>query len=164
MTFIPILTFTELWVVSMEHMQRVWLASRERLPFRTPGSVPHLGLANVPIVETKFLELAMSLLDFSPRIPLGTFSNLPLRLGYCFTPYLRLWLYNVAPLVAFYDTLVIRRMYSQLKPPASARGLTPRVTKTTAIYWYNTFHRMIWAYVFQWLQLYNIMVFIHSFL
>ena len=78
MTFIPSLTFTELWVVSMEHMQRVWLASRERLPFRTPGSVPHLGLANAPIVETKFLELAMSLLDFSPRIPLGTFSILPL--------------------------------------------------------------------------------------
>ena len=63
-------------MVSMEHMQRVWLASRERLPFRTPGSVPHLGLANAPIVETKFLELAMSLLDFSPRIPLGTFSIL----------------------------------------------------------------------------------------
>ena len=37
---------------------------------------PILGLANVPIVETKFLELAMSLLDFSPRIPLGTFSIL----------------------------------------------------------------------------------------
>ena len=35
---------------------------------------PILGLANAPIVETKFLELAMSLLDFSPRIPLGTFS------------------------------------------------------------------------------------------
>ena len=34
------------------------------------------GLANAPIVETKFLELAMSLLDFSPRIPLGTFSIL----------------------------------------------------------------------------------------
>ena len=30
MTFIPSLTFTELWVVSMEHLQRVWLASRER--------------------------------------------------------------------------------------------------------------------------------------
>ena len=74
MIFIPSLTFTELWVVSMEHMQRVWLASRERLPFRTPGSVPHFGLANAPIVETKFLELAMSLLDFSPRILLGTFS------------------------------------------------------------------------------------------
>ena len=76
MTFIPSLTFTELWVVSMEHIQRAWLASRERLPFRTPGSVPNLGLANAPIVETTFLELAMSLLDFSPRIPLGTFSIL----------------------------------------------------------------------------------------
>ena len=60
----------------MEHLQRVWHASRERLPFRTPGSVPILGLANALIVETKFLELAMSLLDFSPRIPLGTFSVL----------------------------------------------------------------------------------------
>ena len=30
----------------------------------------------VDVVETKFLELAMSLLDFSPRIPLGTFSIL----------------------------------------------------------------------------------------
>ena len=37
---------------------------------------PILGLASAPIVETKFLELAMSLLDFSPRIPLGTFSIL----------------------------------------------------------------------------------------
>ena len=32
-----------LWVVSMEHLQRVWHASRERLPLRTPGSVPFLG-------------------------------------------------------------------------------------------------------------------------
>ena len=65
----------------MERLRRVWLASRERLPFRTPGSVPILGLANAPIVETKFLELAMSLLDFSPRIPLGTFSILPFSTG-----------------------------------------------------------------------------------
>ena len=43
MTLIPTLTFTELRVVSMEHLQRVWHASRERLPFRTPGSVPHFG-------------------------------------------------------------------------------------------------------------------------
>ena len=34
----------------------------------------------------------------------------------------RPWLYNGAPLVAFYDTLGIRRMYSRLKPPASSRG------------------------------------------
>ena len=42
---------------------------------------PILGLASAPIVETKFLELAMSLLDFSHRIPLGTFSILLLSLG-----------------------------------------------------------------------------------
>ena len=50
MTFIhvPSLTFTELWVVSMEHLQRVWLASRERLPFRTPGSVPLFGTCLCP--------------------------------------------------------------------------------------------------------------------
>ena len=34
------------------------------------------GLACAPIVETRFLELAMSILDFSPWIPLGTFSIL----------------------------------------------------------------------------------------
>ena len=31
-----------------------------------------MGIACSPIVETRFLGLAMSLLDFSPRIPLGT--------------------------------------------------------------------------------------------
>ena len=35
---------------------------------------PILGLACPSIVETRFLELAMSLLNFSPRIPIGTFS------------------------------------------------------------------------------------------
>ena len=41
---------------------------------------PIMGLACAPIVETNFLELVMSLLDFSPRyiwpLPLGTFSIL----------------------------------------------------------------------------------------
>ena len=37
------------------------------------------------------------------------------NVGYCFTPYQRLW-HNGAPLVAFYDTLGIRRTYSRLKP------------------------------------------------
>ena len=32
-----------LWVVSMEHLQRVWHASRERLPLRTPGFRPLFG-------------------------------------------------------------------------------------------------------------------------
>ena len=37
---------------------------------------PIVGLACAPFVEIRFLELAMSLLDFSPRIPLGSFSIL----------------------------------------------------------------------------------------
>ena len=56
------------------------------------------------------------------------------RLGYCFTPYQRLWLYNGAPLVAFYDTLGIRRTNSRLKPPASSRGGTCGTTTSTGIY------------------------------
>ena len=53
-------------------------SQQERSPFRTPGSVPPFWdlLACAPIVETRFLELAMSLLDFSPWITLGTFSIL----------------------------------------------------------------------------------------
>ena len=35
-----------------------------------------LGLACAPIVEIRFFELAMSLFDFSPRMPLATFSIL----------------------------------------------------------------------------------------
>ena len=40
MTLMPTLTFTELWVVSIEHLQRVWHASRGHLPFRTFGNIP----------------------------------------------------------------------------------------------------------------------------
>ena len=60
----------------MEHLQWVWHASRERLPLRTPGSVFFFGIAYARIVETSFPELAVSVLDFSPWIPLGTFSIL----------------------------------------------------------------------------------------
>ena len=52
----------------------------------------------------------------------GALMHVYVRLGYCFTPYQRLWLCNGAPLVAFYDTLGIRRTHSRLKPPASSRG------------------------------------------
>ena len=43
--------FTEFWVVSIEHLWRVWHADRGRLLLRTPGPVP-LGLAYVLLVET----------------------------------------------------------------------------------------------------------------
>ena len=40
---LPNLIFTEWREISMLHLRRVRHASRERLPFRTPGSVPLLG-------------------------------------------------------------------------------------------------------------------------
>ena len=43
--------FTEFWVVSIEHLRRVWYADRGRLLLRTPGPVP-LGPAYVLLVET----------------------------------------------------------------------------------------------------------------
>ena len=51
---------------------------------------PIVGLACAPIVETIFLELVMSLLGFSPRIPLGTFSILH-YVGYNFLHENNLW-------------------------------------------------------------------------
>ena len=48
-------------VLSRFCLQRVWHASRERLPFRTPGSVPHCATCFCSNCETRFLELAMSL-------------------------------------------------------------------------------------------------------
>ena len=43
--------FTKFWVVSIEHLRRVWHADRGRLLLRTPGPVP-LGLAYVLLIET----------------------------------------------------------------------------------------------------------------
>ena len=60
----------------------------------------------------------------------GTSGVIMLWLCYCFTPYQRLWLYNGAPLVAFYDTLGIRRKYSRLKPLASSQGVSVRKIST----------------------------------
>ena len=55
-------------------------------------------------------EIANALAPIKPGI-----IRISYRLGYCFTPYQRLWLYNGAPLVAFYDTLGIWRTCSRLK-------------------------------------------------
>ena len=57
----------------MEHLQRVWHASRERLPFRKPGFVPQLG----DLLVIQLLRLDSSnlpcLTRLLPRTPLGTF-------------------------------------------------------------------------------------------
>ena len=69
----------EMLVLPQQKWWSIIIVCCQKLIFYPYGSVPHLGLANAPIVETKFLELAMSLLDFSPRIPLGTFSILLIK-------------------------------------------------------------------------------------
>ena len=59
----------------MQRLQRVWHASRERLPFRTPGPFPFWGgRVHAQIIETSFPEFAVTFLDFSPWVPLGKFS------------------------------------------------------------------------------------------
>ena len=77
MTFIPSLTFTDYEWFPWSICNGCGMPSGNAYPSRHLVPSPLVGLACVPIVETRFLELAMSLIDFSPQIPLGTFSILP---------------------------------------------------------------------------------------
>ena len=65
-----------LWLVSMEHLQRVWHASRKRLPFRTPGSVPHCGTCLCSNCWDQIPRTCNVFTRLLPRIILGTFSIL----------------------------------------------------------------------------------------
>ena len=76
MTLTPSLTFTDYEWFPWSICNGCGMPAGNAYPSGHLVPSPILGLANAPIVETKFLELAMSLLDFSPRIPLGTFSIL----------------------------------------------------------------------------------------
>ena len=68
--------FTVLQKVSMWYLWGIWHISREQLPFLTTWSVLFLELAYAKIVETRFPELAISFLDFSLWISIGTVSIL----------------------------------------------------------------------------------------
>ena len=61
--------FPEFWVVSIEHLRRVWHADRGRLLLRTPGPAP-FGLAYVQFVETDpFPNLSFFTVLCSSNIP-----------------------------------------------------------------------------------------------
>ena len=77
MTLISGLTFTELRVASIQHLQRVWLVRRERLPFRTPGSVLLLGTCVCSNCWDQFYRSRriFSRLSTFPLLP-GTWSHL----------------------------------------------------------------------------------------
>ena len=65
--FIPSLTFTELRMVSIEHLQGVWHASRARLTFRTPDSVM-FETCICPNCLDPFSLTCHDFPDLSPRI------------------------------------------------------------------------------------------------
>ena len=55
------------------------------------------------------------------HIHLAGFFNVPVQHRHRTNLFIR-WFRHTAPLVAFYDTLGIRKTYSRLKPPAPSRG------------------------------------------
>ena len=67
MTLLPILTFTELRVVSMEHLHRVWHASRERVLHQTPGIVP-FGICNVLLLRQQTIIHYTTFHDLFPDL------------------------------------------------------------------------------------------------
>ena len=73
MTFIPSLNFTDYEWFPWSICNGCGMPAGNAYPSGHLVPSPIVGLACAPIVETRFLELAMSLLDFSPRMPLGTF-------------------------------------------------------------------------------------------
>ena len=66
-------------IVFMEHLRRVWHASRERLPLRTLDSVPFWGMLMLQLLRPIFPVLIVSFLDLSPWISLGTLSILLIK-------------------------------------------------------------------------------------
>ena len=76
MTLIPSVTFTNYEWFPWSICKGYGMPAGNAYPSGHLIPSPIVGPACAPIVETRFLELAMTLLDFSPRIPLGTFSIL----------------------------------------------------------------------------------------
>ena len=70
MTFIPSLTFTDYEWFPWSICNGCGMPARNAYPSGHLVPSPLIGLACAPIVETRFLELAMFLIDFSPPIPL----------------------------------------------------------------------------------------------
>ena len=73
MTLIPSLSFTELWVVYMEHLQRVWHASRERLtPLHTWFRPPFRDLVKLQLLRPVFLIMPCLYSTFHLGISIST--------------------------------------------------------------------------------------------
>ena len=66
--------FTELWEVSIEHLERMWHADRGRLHFQTPGPVPLRTCICSTCWDQSFSDLVVIFSDYAFRKFLGTFS------------------------------------------------------------------------------------------
>ena len=86
-TLIPSLTFTDYEWFPWSICNECGMPAGNAYPSGHLVPSPIVGLACAPMVETRFLELAMSLLDFSPRT-LRTFSILH-------------WIKEIYPFLAF---------------------------------------------------------------
>ena len=60
---------TELGVVSMQHLQRVWHFNRESLPFPTPGSIAFCDLLMLQLLKPVFLSLPCRFPTFHLEYP-----------------------------------------------------------------------------------------------
>ena len=87
MTFIPSLTFTDYERFPWSICNGCDMPAGNAYPSGLLVPSPIVGLACAPILGARFLELAMSLLDFSPRILLGTFSILLSKLLNCWVSF-----------------------------------------------------------------------------
>ena len=76
MTLIPSLTLTDYEWFPWSICNGYGMPAGNAYPSGHLVPSPIVGLDWSPILETRVLELAMYLLDYSPRIPLGTFSIL----------------------------------------------------------------------------------------
>ena len=77
--------FTEFWVVSIEHLRRVWHADRGRLLLRTPGPVP-FGLAYVLLVESKIEKVPRGIRGEKSSKDMASSRNLGSTIGALASP------------------------------------------------------------------------------
>ena len=73
-------TKTIYWCIIVKHCN-AWSNNVSDFTWPSGTLSPIVGLVCAPIFEIRFIDLAMSLLDFSPRIPLGTFSILLIHIN-----------------------------------------------------------------------------------
>ena len=128
---------TEFWVVSIEHLRRVWHADRGRLLLWTPGPVP-LGLAYVLLVQTNpfpNLSLFFQTVLFEYPSVLSRFCFMISRLGWLlvFDLYMDVYCLNLQSIRPCTTTSPSIQSMSHITPPiANVKCVVPFDCTTVA--------------------------------